>query len=236
MSPQTEQPLEHLLTSLRNVTHLEFSLMTMKEHDAKEELSSILQWAREQRQRRRIHPCCFHHAGFACIARVMAARGIVVLRLLVRTPAKHGWKQPLRLRAAPRKTCQRNFHRPRHVDGTRPSVPSPIFSDIIFPGTIYELPHPAGFSGHGSSANGVAFTRVVFTMQKPTCPNVGAPHSAALRLFIGSLCNIVELNVNSLHFDDGIDFTKLLDTPTLLRLRALSLAPCVKVARYTDWP
>lgn len=35
--------MEHLLTSLRNVTHLEFSLMTMKEHDAKEELSSILQ-------------------------------------------------------------------------------------------------------------------------------------------------------------------------------------------------
>ncbi|KAL3250600.1 hypothetical protein MRX96_055443 [Rhipicephalus microplus] len=42
--------------------------------------------------------------GFACIARVMAARGIVVLRLLVRTPAKRGWKQPLRLRAAVRKT------------------------------------------------------------------------------------------------------------------------------------
>ncbi|KAL3173907.1 hypothetical protein MRX96_001127 [Rhipicephalus microplus] len=33
------------------------------------------------------------------------------------------------------------------------------------PAHIYELPHPAGFSGHGSSANGVAFTRDVFTMQ-----------------------------------------------------------------------
>ncbi|XP_075739790.1 uncharacterized protein LOC142785234 [Rhipicephalus microplus] len=33
------------------------------------------------------------------------------------------------------------------------------------PAHIYELPHPAGFSGHGSSANGVALTRVVFTMQ-----------------------------------------------------------------------
>ncbi|XP_075724571.1 lysosomal alpha-mannosidase isoform X4 [Rhipicephalus microplus] len=33
------------------------------------------------------------------------------------------------------------------------------------PAHIYELPPPAGFSGHGSSANGVAFTRVVFTMQ-----------------------------------------------------------------------
>ncbi|KAH7983737.1 hypothetical protein HPB52_014040 [Rhipicephalus sanguineus] len=58
-------------------------------------------------------------------------------------------------------------------------------------------------------------------------PTVGATHKAALRNFFGRLCNIIELNVNSLHFDDGIDFTELLDTSTLLRLRALSLAPCV---------
>ncbi|XP_037528248.2 uncharacterized protein LOC119405486 [Rhipicephalus sanguineus] len=57
-------------------------------------------------------------------------------------------------------------------------------------------------------------------------PTVGATHKTALRHFFGRLWNIVELNVNSLHFDDGIDFTELLDTPTLLRLRALSLPPC----------
>ncbi|KAH7935862.1 hypothetical protein HPB52_014431 [Rhipicephalus sanguineus] len=61
---------------------------------------------------------------------------------------------------------------------------------------------------------------------EPMYPTVGATHNATLRHFFGKLCSIVELNVNSLHFDDGIDFTALLDTPTLLRLRALSLAPC----------
>ncbi|KAL1443378.1 hypothetical protein MTO96_007466 [Rhipicephalus appendiculatus] len=60
----------------------------------------------------------------------------------------------------------------------------------------------------------------------PMYPTVNATHNADLRRFFGKLCNIVELNVNSLHFGDGIDFTELLDTPTLLRLRALSLAPC----------
>ncbi|KAL1416103.1 hypothetical protein MTO96_028234 [Rhipicephalus appendiculatus] len=71
---------------------------------------------------------------------------------------------------------------------------------------------------------------------EPTYPTVGAPHNDVLRRFFGRLCNIVELNVSSLHFDDGIDFTVLLDTPTLLRLRALSLAACVNVAQCTGWP
>ncbi|KAH6941152.1 hypothetical protein HPB50_014451 [Hyalomma asiaticum] len=57
-------------------------------------------------------------------------------------------------------------------------------------------------------------------------PAVGAAHDADLRDFFSRLTNIVELNVSSFHFGDGIDFTTLLETPALQRLRALSLPPC----------
>ncbi|XP_075731728.1 uncharacterized protein LOC142774712 [Rhipicephalus microplus] len=57
-------------------------------------------------------------------------------------------------------------------------------------------------------------------------PTVSATHGAAVRQFFGKLLNLVELNVSSFHFGSGVDFTELLATPALQRLRALSLPPC----------
>nr|XP_050024154.1 uncharacterized protein LOC126518347 [Dermacentor andersoni] len=64
------------------------------------------------------------------------------------------------------------------------------------------------------------------------CPNdtvypaVGAAYDVVLRDFFGKFSSITELNVSSFHFGDGIDFTELLATPALQRLRALCLPPC----------
>ncbi|XP_037515623.1 uncharacterized protein LOC119392543 [Rhipicephalus sanguineus] len=57
-------------------------------------------------------------------------------------------------------------------------------------------------------------------------PTICAMHDDALRDFFAKLLNLVELNVSSFHFGDGVDFTKLLAAPALQRLRALSLPPC----------
>ncbi|XP_037527831.1 uncharacterized protein LOC119405109 [Rhipicephalus sanguineus] len=57
-------------------------------------------------------------------------------------------------------------------------------------------------------------------------PAVHGRSDAILRDFFARLCNLVELNVSSFHFGDGIDFTELLATPALQRLRALALPPC----------
>ncbi|KAH7984040.1 uncharacterized protein LOC119393561 [Rhipicephalus sanguineus] len=57
-------------------------------------------------------------------------------------------------------------------------------------------------------------------------PTISTLHRAALRNFFATLLNLVELNVSSFHFGDGVDFTELLAAPALQRLRALSLPPC----------
>ncbi|XP_075731698.1 uncharacterized protein LOC142795780 [Rhipicephalus microplus] len=57
-------------------------------------------------------------------------------------------------------------------------------------------------------------------------PTVCAVHALALRNFFAMLTNLVELNLSSVHFDNDIDFTTLLRTSALQRLRALSLPPC----------
>ncbi|KAH6941166.1 hypothetical protein HPB50_014465 [Hyalomma asiaticum] len=57
-------------------------------------------------------------------------------------------------------------------------------------------------------------------------PTIGDTHDAALRNLFNKLSNLVELNVSSLHFGEGLDLTKLLSKRALARLRALSLPPC----------
>ncbi|KAH6941168.1 hypothetical protein HPB50_014467 [Hyalomma asiaticum] len=57
-------------------------------------------------------------------------------------------------------------------------------------------------------------------------PAVGAEHTMVLREFFARLSNLVELNVSSFHFHDDVDFTELMPTAALQRLRALSLPPC----------
>ncbi|XP_049514988.1 uncharacterized protein LOC125941540 [Dermacentor silvarum] len=57
-------------------------------------------------------------------------------------------------------------------------------------------------------------------------PVVGAAYDAVLRDFFAKFSNLTELNVGSFHFGDGIDFTELLSTSALRRLRALCLPPC----------
>ncbi|KAL1479126.1 hypothetical protein MTO96_052117 [Rhipicephalus appendiculatus] len=49
----------------------------------------------------------------------------------------------------------------------------------------------------------------------------------SLCLFFGTaLSNVVELNINSLHFDPNLDFAKVLQDESLENLLALSVAPC----------
>ncbi|XP_075731697.1 uncharacterized protein LOC142774704 [Rhipicephalus microplus] len=57
-------------------------------------------------------------------------------------------------------------------------------------------------------------------------PVVNSRHVALLHSFFARLYNLVELNVSSFHFGEGIDFTQLLAPLALQRLRALSLPPC----------
>ncbi|KAH6941369.1 hypothetical protein HPB50_017108 [Hyalomma asiaticum] len=56
-------------------------------------------------------------------------------------------------------------------------------------------------------------------------PVVGVECTTVLREFFARMPNLVELNVSSFHFD-GVDFTELMPTAALQRLRALSLPPC----------
>ncbi|KAL1416968.1 hypothetical protein MTO96_027360 [Rhipicephalus appendiculatus] len=64
------------------------------------------------------------------------------------------------------------------------------------------------------------------SLNEATYPTLRATRKGVLREFFGRLSNIVELNVNSMHFDDGVDFRELLATTTLLLLCALSRSPC----------
>ncbi|XP_065305555.1 uncharacterized protein [Dermacentor albipictus] len=57
-------------------------------------------------------------------------------------------------------------------------------------------------------------------------PAVGTACDAALRKFFSRFSGLTELNVSSFHFGDGVDFTELLATHALQRLRALCLPPC----------
>ncbi|KAH6941158.1 hypothetical protein HPB50_014457 [Hyalomma asiaticum] len=57
-------------------------------------------------------------------------------------------------------------------------------------------------------------------------PVISATYDAAFRDFFDRLSNLVELNVNSVHFGDDADLTKLLNVAAKMQLRALSLAPC----------
>ncbi|XP_049514989.1 uncharacterized protein LOC125941541 [Dermacentor silvarum] len=70
---------------------------------------------------------------------------------------------------------------------------------------------------------------IVLFSQRPddtVYPAVGAAYDGVLRDFFGRFSSLSELNVSSFHFGDGIDFTELLSTPALQRLRALCLPPC----------
>ncbi|XP_075528825.1 uncharacterized protein LOC142560534 [Dermacentor variabilis] len=57
-------------------------------------------------------------------------------------------------------------------------------------------------------------------------PAVSTACDAVLRKFFSRFSRLTELNVSSFHFGDGVDFTELLATPALQRLRALCLPPC----------
>ncbi|KAH7971125.1 hypothetical protein HPB49_019128 [Dermacentor silvarum] len=64
---------------------------------------------------------------------------------------------------------------------------------------------------------------IVLFSQRPddtVYPAVGAAYDGVLRDFFGRFSSLSELNVSSFHFGDGIDFTELLSTPALQRLRA----------------
>lgn len=54
----------------------------------------------------------------------------------------------------------------------------------------------------------------------------GAPFAAPLRELFQRFTNLTELNVNSFHFDQGLDLTHALDAIPRHQLQALSLPPC----------
>ncbi|KAL1482016.1 hypothetical protein MTO96_034074 [Rhipicephalus appendiculatus] len=64
------------------------------------------------------------------------------------------------------------------------------------------------------------------SLDETVYPAVNASYHMVLRVFFARLSNLVELNVSSFHFGDDVDFTELLATSALQRLRALSLPPC----------
>ncbi|KAH7984041.1 hypothetical protein HPB52_016506 [Rhipicephalus sanguineus] len=176
--------LEHLLTSLHNLAHLDFSFVGT-EHDAKEELAKILQLKNVHKDKETQVRTLY--------AEVAEDENMEVLKAFVRY--------------CPHVT---DFH----------------IHCVHFVSSYDSTTAFASVIEHVRNLESLCILHFSPQQNEPMYPTVGATHNATLRHFFGKLCSIVELNVNSLHFDDGIDFTALLDTPTLLRLRALSLAPC----------
>ncbi|KAH7935795.1 hypothetical protein HPB52_013594 [Rhipicephalus sanguineus] len=267
--------LEHLLTSLHNVAHLEFSFVET-EHDAKAELAKILQLKHEHKDRDTqvrtmyaevsadasmevlkaflrycpqitdfhlhfMHFANYHDISTTVVGAVELVRNLKVLRTTCEAQSAMQSSRPAAIASLPleMQCCfgmQANmvFERKRfNCAGIRAQLLS----------TNTRLPHePVVLVALNRADFDVTLPILVrssewgdlqslcivhFSQQNERVyPTVGATHKTTLRHFFGRLCNIVELNVNCLHFDDGIDFTELLDTPTLLRLRALSLPPC----------
>ncbi|KAH6941464.1 hypothetical protein HPB50_018356 [Hyalomma asiaticum] len=84
----------------------------------------------------------------------------------------------------------------------------------------------AGLRYNWSELQSLCLLMFARELQGAVYPTVGVEHTTVLCEFFARLSNLVELNVRSFHFGDGVDFTELMPTATLQRLRALSLPPC----------
>ncbi|KAH7935789.1 uncharacterized protein LOC119405110 [Rhipicephalus sanguineus] len=270
--------LEHLLTSLHNVAHLDFSFVGT-EHDAKEELAKILQLKHvhkdKETQVRTLyaevaaddnievlnafvrycpHVTDFHlhfvHLAsyydivttFASVVKNVRSLEVVTTTCEALTAMQSSTAAAIASLPDDPECCLDIFanmvyqrkrkclnYAPlqvlrRSTDPILPDEPVVLvaFNRADFDASLLNVVRSCQWSDLQSLCI-LDFSPI---QNERTYPTVGATHNAAFRQFFGRFCNIVELNVNSLHFDDGIDFTELLDTPTVLRLRALSLAPC----------
>ncbi|KAL1423457.1 hypothetical protein MTO96_021069 [Rhipicephalus appendiculatus] len=233
--------LDRLLKTLRNVTDLEFSIAVAK-GDMEVEVEKI-QNLRNVYKNRNTH---IRHV-YVDVADI---DNIEVLRAFLRycplvtdfSPSfwsvrahKHRLNSSLHISEHLRKLGE--FKATCETQSTKRSEPLPL--DLL---SCFDMPANMVFMQNPMRFNYAHASQLALS-QNPELPDepvvlvaVDRADLDVFSLFPGRSCqwgnlrsllsNIVELNINSVHFDDGIDFTELLATTTLSRLRALSLTPC----------
>lgn len=108
-----------------------------------------------------------------------------------------------------------------------PDTTLPLEPVVLVAVDSAELGFLIGILQHNwSHLRSLCFLLYAGNIDQSAYPTVRPMHDSALRQFFARLLNLVELNVSSLHFGEGVDFTTLLTAPAMQRLRALSLPPC----------
>ncbi|XP_065305574.1 uncharacterized protein [Dermacentor albipictus] len=112
-------------------------------------------------------------------------------------------------------------------DLSHPSIPGEPVVLVAFDAPDLERQlHDAGSQHDWSRLQSLCIVLFSQCPDDTAYPAVGAAYDVALREFFAKFSSVTELNVSSFHFGDGIDFTELLATSALQRLRALCLPPC----------
>ncbi|KAH7935870.1 hypothetical protein HPB52_014439 [Rhipicephalus sanguineus] len=256
--------LEHLLTSLQNVTHLEFSLVEAFNY-AKEELLKIRLLANVHKGRetkvRKVYVevadeknadllqtflryCPYLRDLHVHFVRYVRFDLGLVNRLSTFTftceassTAQSDPRQPVDLsycidlhgNVVFRKRPQAyNCAQLRNL-ALSPNTAFPLEPVVLVAVETKDLGRQfliAGSRHNWSKLRSLCVLLYAGNLDQTVCPTISANYETALRDFFAKLLNLVELNVSSFHFSDGVDFTELLAAPALRRLRALSLPPC----------